>query len=191
MGHTAQPTPQLALVMVFDDLPSAEQAAQQLQQSGFSRERLELVASSVGGEPAGIDTPDVRETTASVVASGAVDGAKLGLGMGAGFGIAASILTASPGVLLAALAFGGLTGGLLGGIGGVDRADADDAVNLPTREEYQGLLAAGKVLLIVAGEHRELQRAHQLLGHDPDSVAHLHPLHGHTFHEHPRQPQAE
>ncbi len=187
MNTQAQHPQWHALVSVYDDLEMAKKVVEQLLAAGFPAERMELVTSSLQRECPEVETPNVRATTGSSMASGVVQGAKLGLGLGAGFGIVASVLTASPGLLLGALIYGGMTGGFMGGIAGVENAVDSDEVNLPTREEYQEMLEAGDCLVVVCGTHDELQRAHAIVEHNPDALTQLHPMHGHLFHEHPRQ----
>jgi hypothetical protein len=177
-----------ALVAVFNDLETAKSVVEQLHASGFDLGRIQLVTGNGTGEFPELETPPGGPTTTSSIASGAMRGAKMGLAAGSGFGIVASVLTASPALLFGALIYGGVTGALVGGIGGADDADIDDSVNLPTREEYQEMLDGGDNLVVVYGTHAELQRAHGLMEHDPDAVTHVHRVHGHLFHEHPRHP---
>lgn len=174
-----------ALVSVFDDLGTAKSVVDKLHREGFPIDKIGLITDSMKNECPEIETPEVTETTASTAGSGAMQGAGIGLGVAAGFGAAALALTASPALAVGALIYAGLTGALIGGMGGVDKADLDDTVNLPTPDEYQRLLNEGNSLVVVGGTHEELVRAEEIVKSMPHAGSHIHRLHGHLFHEHP------
>lgn len=177
------------LVSVFDDFETAKRVFENLRSQGFTGDKIELVTHSLRAECPEVETPKVHETTSSVLEKGAVQGAGIGLGLGAGFGVAAAALTASPGMAVGAMIYAGLAGALVGGIGGADKADLDDTVNLPTIDEYQRLLDEGHSLVVLYGSHEELQRAENFVKSIPDAESHLRRLNGHLFHEHPSCPQ--
>ena len=83
------------------------------------------------------------------------------------------------------IVIGGGIGGLVGGMAGVEHAIEDDAVNLPTIEEYDERLHSGHHLVVVHGTHDEVMSAKDVISHLPFIHDHLHPIHGHQFHEHP------
>lgn len=174
-----------ALVAVFDNLEAAKTVVDRLHSEGFPFDKIGLITSSMKDECPEIETPKVHETTASSASSGAMKGAGIGLGVAAGFGAAAVALTASPALAVGAMIYAGLTGALIGGMGGIDQADLDDSVNLPTPEEYQRLLNEGNNLVVVGGTHEELARAEAIVKNMPHADSHIHRLHGHLFHEHP------
>ena len=191
MKSTHPDTTQKALVTVFDNLETAKIVIDDLHREGFPLGKLELVTNNVKLESPEIGMPELHQTTASSAAAGAVKGAGIGLGIAAGFGVAATVLTASPGLAIGAMIYAGLTGALFGGVGGVDKADLDDSVNLPTPDEYQRLVDEGNNLVVVCGTHQELARAEVVLKNMPHAGSHMHRLHGHLFHEHPSHLPAE
>ncbi len=171
------------LVSVFDDLETAKSVIENLNRQGFSPQKVELVTRVVRNDFP--ETEPAQETTSSVLATGAVKGAGIGLGIGAGFGVAAAALTASPALAVGAMLYAGFAGGLIGGMGGADKADLDDSINLPTHDEYQRMLDEGNSLVVVCGTHEEVQRAETIVKDMPNAAGHQHRLHGHLFHEHP------
>jgi len=86
---------------------------------------------------------------------------------------------------------GGVTGAILGGLAGVQHSIDDDAVDLPTPDEYEQLLTLGYKLVVVHGSHEEMVRAKDAICNLPYIHNHLHPIHGHEFHEHPSRESAE
>ena len=100
-------------------------------------------------------------------------------------GVTAAALTASPAMAIGAMIYAGMAGFIYGGVGGIDKADLDDSVNLPTPAEYQQLVNDGNSLVVVCGTHDELMRAESLMKDMPSEGSHLHRVHGHLFHEHP------
>ncbi len=173
-----------ALVSVFDDLETAKSVIETLVRQGFPHQKVELVTRHVKNDFPENESPKNHETTSSVLANGAVKGAGIGLGIGAGFGVAAAALTASPALAVGAMLYAGFAGGLIGGMGGADKADLDDSINLPTHDEYQRLLDEGNSLVVVCGTHEEVQRAESIVKDMPNAGSHQHRLHGHLFHEH-------
>jgi hypothetical protein len=106
----------------------------------------------------------------------------------AGLGIAAAGLTTSPAVAIGAMIYAGLAGFFYGAVGGIDRADLDDSVDLPAPEEYQRLINDGKSLVLVCGSHDEVMRAETLVKDMPQASSHVHRFHGYLFHEHSARP---
>jgi hypothetical protein len=96
-----------------------------------------------------------------------------------------AVVTAFPGVALGMIIIGGATGAFVGGMAGIDHAEEDDAVNLPTPDEYEEFLHHGKHLVVVHGTHEETLRAKDVISHIPFVHNHIHPIYGHEFHEHP------
>lgn len=178
-----------ALVTVFDSVEAAQAAAESLRGNGFAFHQVELVNKDIRRASTEIGMPKIHQTTESVAEAGALKGAGIGVGVATGFGAAAVALTASPAIAIGAMIYAGFAGGLIGGIGGVDKADLDDTVNLPTLDEYQDLVERGNSLVIVCGVHDELVKAERVLKNSPHTGSHMHRLHGHLFHEHPSQPE--
>lgn len=173
-----------ALVSVFDDVEHARVAVEHLHLAGFPLDRIEVVTANVANECPEVKTPKDHATTSSALTSGAVRGLGIGMGAGAGFGVLATVLTAWPGAAIGAMIYAGLAGALVGGIGGVDKADLDDSVNLPTPAEYQALINAGHTLVVLNGSHDDAMQAEAIVKKLPLVASHLHRLHGHIFHEH-------
>jgi hypothetical protein len=109
----------------------------------------------------------------------------LGAATGVATGLLAAVVTPIPGVILAMIFMGGLTGAVVGGIAGLQHAVEDDSVNLPTLQEYEQLVKHGDNLVVVLGSHDEVMRAESIVKNSYDLVSHVHKLHGHEFHEHP------
>jgi hypothetical protein len=174
-----------ALVAVFENQKMAAAVVDHLNQAGFDQNKIGLITHDVKAEYPNLETPKVHETTNSKLESGALKGAGIGVGVAAGFGAAVGVLAASPAIAIGAMIYAGFAGALIGGMGGVDNADLDDSVNLPTPEEYQSLLDEGKSLLVIGGTHDELMKAETIVKNLPHASANLHRLHGHLFHEHP------
>jgi hypothetical protein len=190
MKHFKSTSEPRALVTVFDELESAQRVLDRLQQDGFAKHRVHLVHRDIRRESPEVETPKVHETTSSAMTEGVMKGAGIGLGFGAGFGVAATVLTASPGLALGAMIYAGFAGGLIGGMGGIDRADIDDTVNLPSLDEYQQLVDQGHYLVVVQGDHDEVMRAESIMKQMTHLGSHVHRLHGHLFHEHPSHPES-
>lgn len=170
-----------ALVTVFEDLETALNVIKKLDGSGFPREKIELVSKHIANEAPEVETPKVHETTASSLVESAV---RWG-GVGTGTGLVAGFLTPFPGLALGMAIMGGVTGAIVGGIAGVEHAVEDDSVNLPTLEEYEHLVENGDRLVVVLGEHEEVMRAEKIIKEMCDVRRHIHPVHGHEYHEHP------
>ena len=84
-----------------------------------------------------------------------------------------------------------VTGAIVGGMAGVEHAVEDDSVNLPTIDEYEQLLHDGHQLVVVHGTREEMLRAKDVIAHISYIHNHLHPIHGHEFHEHPSHESKE
>jgi hypothetical protein len=176
-----------ALVTVFEDLKTATDVANVLHEQGFPLDKTELVTHNVHEEAPEVETPYSRETTATSLVEGA---AKWG-SIGAGLGLVGAILTPFPGVGLAMIIMGGLTGGIVGGMAGVEHAVDDDSINLPTLEEYEEIVKRGENLLVVLGTHEEVMRAEDVIKNLPHTRTHIHSVHGHLYHEHPAHQSKE
>lgn len=97
------------VVGVFDHLPQAEQAIQDLWQAGFAHDRIDMVTRSQGvthGTP--------RFERDKEAAEGAMTGAMAGAATGIVAGALAAVLVPGIGTILG----GGLLAGVIGGIGG-------------------------------------------------------------------------
>lgn len=79
---------------------------------------------------------------------------------------------------------GGLTGTTMGGMAGVDHAVEDDTVDLSTLKEYEQLVENGDKLVVVLGEHEAVIRVEELVKDMLHVRRHIHPVHGHEYHEH-------
>ena len=130
MNDTARTTPIREAVGVFDDADTMEGAIEELEESGFDRAEISLLASddavrkklghrfydakSLQDDPA---VP--RKAFVSTAAVGDAEGALIGGLAYAGALVAAGVTVASGGAfgaLLAAAAAGGASGGLVGGV---------------------------------------------------------------------------
>ncbi|MEZ6097022.1 MAG: hypothetical protein R3C03_22840 [Pirellulaceae bacterium] len=169
-----------ALVTVVEDAETARKVIEKLVASGVSRERIELVTRDVHRQASEVETPKVGETAASTI----VKNASKWVGVGLGTGAIAGLLTPFPGLALGMIAMGGLTGAIVGGMAGIDEAVEDESVDLPTVDEYQELVSSGNLLIVLRGDHDEVMEAEAIVKHVADIRSHLHPLHGHDFHEH-------
>jgi hypothetical protein len=170
-----------ALVIVFEDLPTATSIVDKLALAGLPLGQVELVTRHVVEDVPEIESPAVHDTTGSTMVENSF---KWG-GVGVGTGIVAGLLTPFPGLVLGMAIMGGVTGAIMGGMAGVDEAIADDSVNLPTLEEYEQLVQNGHCLVVVRGSQEDIARAEVIVREYPDIHSHLHALHGHEFHEHP------
>jgi hypothetical protein len=178
-------TDQRALVTVFDDLESAKTVVASLHRAGFAKESIELVIREVRDEAPEVDTPRVHETTGSSLIDGAKKWGAVGLGAGAAAGLIASVFTPFPGLIIGEMIFAGITGAILGGMAGVDRAVHVDSVNLPTLEEYEQLVKNGNSLVVVLGNHDEVLKAENAIKQMYSVRSHIHSVQGHEYHEHP------
>lgn len=170
-----------ALVTVFDDLETATNVIEQLVESGFAKEKIELVAHHIADDAPEVETPKVHETTASDLLGGATKWGSIG----AGTGLVAGLLTTFPGLALGMAIMGGVTGAIMGGMAGVDHAVNVDSVDLPTLDEYEQLVKNGDKLVVVLGDHDEVMRAETIVKEMLHVRSHIHPVHGHQYHEHP------
>jgi hypothetical protein len=178
------PTNQLALVTAFEDLPAAGHAVAALQAAGFPSSQIELVTYGVAEQSPELDMPLHSTSSETSLISEAEKGGLLGLEVAAAAGVLATMVT-FPGVAIGMLIAGGLTGAIMGGIGGLETASLDDSVDLPTPADYEQLLADGKKLVVVLGSHNETSAAKEILNRLPSIQGHLHPISEHRFHEHP------
>lgn len=170
-----------ALVTVFDDFDTAKNVIEKLVESGFAREKIELVAQHIAHQAPEVETPQILETTESDLLDGA---AKWG-SLGAGTGLIAGLLTTFPGLALGMTIMGGVTGAIMGGMAGVDHAVNVDAVDLPSLDEYEQLIKNGDRLVVVLGDHAEVMQAEEIVKGMLHVRSHIHPVHGHDYHEHP------
>ena len=173
-----------ALVTVFEDIETAQRAAQDLLESGFKNEQLELVTESVAEEAPQVLTPKVRQTTMSEL----VDGAEHWGAIGAGIGAIAGLIVPFPGSVLGMAAMGGVTGAIVGGMAGIEHAVDDDSVNLPSIKDYERLVEQGHKLLVVLGDHEQALKAERVIEKIPFLHHNTHVVEGHEFHEHPAKP---
>jgi len=175
-----------ALVTVYEDLPSAVEVIKALRQAGIPTDAIELVTNDIHAESPEVQTPPDRETTTDLVMASAEKWGAAGMGAGAVVGLLASVLTPFPGMAIGAMIVAaGATSAVVGGIGGMGKAVRDDTVNLPTPDEYEELLKSGFRLVVVRGTHEQIMRARDVILKIVPVRSHLHPLHGHEFHEHP------
>jgi hypothetical protein len=172
------------LVAVFEDLESAANAVSALKEAGIPEDRMELVVRDVREELPELHVDTNRETAESSLIEDAEKWGSLYMGAGAAVGLIYSLLAPFPGVVLGMMYLGGVSGAIMGGMAGLDRAAADDSINLPGLEEYQQLLANGHKLLVVHGTHEEVHGAKELILQRPHVASHLYVVRGHRFHEH-------
>lgn len=173
-----------ALVSVFDNFESAGKAVLALREAGYAEDRVELVTYDIHDESPQVRTPNVQASTASSMMESAGTWGGVGLGTGATAGVVAAAITGFPGLALGMLVVGGLTGAIMGGMAGVDRAVSDDSIDLPPISEYEQLLKAGNRLVVVHGTHEEVMAARDVIDNMFGVRSHLHTLHGHDHHEH-------
>ncbi len=185
MNSPNQNTNHRALVTVFEDKPTAVAAVQALHEAGFSTAQMELVTHDFHIESPDVDTPKVHETTTTSLIDAAERWGGVGLASGAAAGLITAVLTPFPGAAIGMLVIGGVTGAILGGMAGVEHAVDDDSVDLPTIKEYDQLLRDGHQILVVHGTHEDALRAKGVIAHLKRVHEHVHPIHGHEFHEHP------
>ena len=174
-----------AHVTVFDDLNTAKQAVEKLHAAGFSLDKIELITRNVHGQAPDIETPRVHETTGTSVAENA---AKWG-GMGAAAG---ALLNRLRTVSRVGVGHDGRWWhhGRSHGCGrGVEHAVDDDAVDLPSLEEYEELVEQGKCLVVFRGTHKEVLDAKSIINETYGLRSHILSLHGHEFHEHAKPAQ--
>lgn len=174
----------VALVTVFKDLASAGKAVFALQQAGFSHSHVELVTYGLDEQSHEVGMPVVPRTTVDSLVHDAGKWGALGLSAGAAAGVVAAIST-FPGFAIGMIVFGGLTGALVGGMAGIDKAVHDDTVNLPSLDAYEKLLKEGHKLVVLMGTHEDAARAKQVLAQAEGVYSHIHPVGEHRFHEHP------
>jgi len=170
-----------ALVTVFDDLETAKKVIEELHTAGFPVDKIELVTHSVEKEAPEVNTPKVHETTATSM----VESAAKWSGLGAASGLLAAVFAPFPGLGLAMIFMGGLTGAVVGGIAGLQHAIEDDSIDLPTLKEYEELVKTGDSLVVVLGSHDEVMHAESIVQNMIHVRSHIHNVHGHQFHEHP------
>jgi len=170
-----------ALVIVFEDLETAKNVVEKLHESGVSLDKIELVTHDLQDEAPEVKTPNDHETTQSAMLGSAT---KWG-GVGAGYGLLAGLLTGFPGLALGMMIAAGATGAIMGGMAGVDHAVEDDSVDLPTLDEYEQLVKNGDKLVVVLGNHEEVMRVEDVVKDMLHIRRHIHPVHGHEYHEHP------
>ncbi len=169
------------MVTVFDDLETATDVIEKLVESGFAKEKIELVAHHIADEAPEVETPKNHPTTGSDMLGGVT---KWG-SVGAGTGLAAGLLTTFPGLALGMAIMGGMTGAIMGGIAGIDHAANVDSVDLPTLAEYEQLVKNGDKLVVVLGDQEEIMRAEGIVKDILHVRRHIHLVHGHEYHEHP------
>ncbi|MFN9750548.1 MAG: hypothetical protein ACK54I_02725 [Planctomycetota bacterium] len=177
-------TNRVALLTVFEDLPAAGHAVAALQAAGYPSRQIELVTYGVAEQSPELDMPLHSDSSVTSLVSEAEKGGLLGLEIAAVAGVMATMVT-FPGVAIAMLIAGGLTGAIMGGIGGLETASLDDSVDLPTPADYEQLLLEGKKLVVVLGSHEEVSAAKGILSRLPSIQGHFHPISEHQFHEHP------
>lgn len=114
-----------------------------------------------------------------------VDSAAKWSGLGAATGIVAAVFAPFPGLGLAMIFRGGVTGAVIGGIAGLQHAIDDDSVDLPSLDEYERAVQNGDTLVVVLGNHDEVMHAETSVQNMYHVRSHIHTLHGHEFHEHP------
>ncbi len=170
-----------ALVTVFEDLETAKLAVENLHGAGFSLKQIELVTQDFQREAPEVCTPKTHETTASSLLEGSIEWGTVGAGIGA----VAALIVPFPGVALGMIVMGGVTGAFVGGLAGIEHANDDDTVNLPTEEEYERFVSEGYSLVVVLGTHDDAVNAKNIISEIPAIHSHTHPVHGHEFHEHP------
>jgi hypothetical protein len=155
------------VVAVYDSLSAAEGALMVLKHSGVPSEQVSLMAKQVKGS--------VPEEQALEMGDRAEKDATTGAGVGALVGLLAGApLLAIPGVgpiLAAGPIATALTGGIVGGFLGSMQGWG---VQSDRAESYEDKVRAGKVLVIVHGEPRDVAQAVRLLQTTPATSVEMH-----------------
>ena len=178
--NSAQQTGFKSLVLVIEDLATAKSIFQKLIDEGFSSSKLKIVTHSVRQEAPQVQSTYNGDTMAFDMIRSSVKWSAIGAAIGLTGAIFVPIF-----VGLGMVAIGGLAGGAIGGIAGADDGRDDDAVDLPSVEDYEQLIGWGNCLLVVSGTHDCVHRAAELIERMPYAMRHISKLHGHEFHEHP------
>ena len=173
------------LVTVFEDMETAVKAVDALNKAGVPTNKIELVTHDLQEESPDVETPKVHETTTTSLIDSAEKWGAVGAGSGVAMGLLTAVLTPFPGAFIGMIIMGGMTGAIMGGMAGVEHAEEDDSVDLPTADEYEQLLQSGHKLVVVHGTHEKMLQAKDAILHLPFIHHHMHPIHGHEFHEHP------
>ena len=179
-----------ALITVFEDKLTAMQAVKTLHEAGFSTDEMELVTHDFKDEAPDVETPKVHETTSECLIEAAEKWGAIGAGTGIASGLIAAVLTGFPGIAIASLLMGGVTGAMMGGMAGLEDAADDDSVDLPNQEDYEKLLHSGHQIVVVHGTHDDVMRAKAVISELPQIHQHLHAISGREFHEHDSRPKS-
>ena len=183
MNLLNQETCDKALVAVFEDKKTSVAVVIALRKAGFSPDRIQLVTHHLPNRSPEIESPNVQETTDSSIIAFAEKWGLVGLEVGAAVGIVAAAITTFPVLAFGMIVVGGLTGAVMGGVAGVDNSIRNNAVDLPTLDEYERLLQSGSNLVVLLGSHDDTIRACEIISKLPN--ARTQSLHGHEYHEHP------
>lgn len=154
-----------ALYSTYDE---AKRVMDELNNAGFSREDVSIIANDVSGKYSG--TVEVRKEEAVTGGEGAGFGATIGSIVGVGFGLGAlaipgigAVIAAGP--LLAALGVvggiaGGATGGLVGALVKTNKITEEDAAI------FAEGVRRGNALVIVSSRDEDVVKAQDIMGRE-------------------------
>jgi hypothetical protein len=154
------------VVGVFDSIEKAEAAVRALLRAGFTPEHVSLVKRHL--DPAG-ETAARLSVGDDSVRDAAIGGA---LGSLAGIAGAATLISVTGiGLILLTGPLVTLTGAIVGAFLGAMRGWGVHETNI---RHYEGLVESGHVLVVVAGEPTEVEKAEKMLRDSRADHVHLH-----------------
>lgn len=176
--NTATATKNSALLAVYSDHASAENAVKLLRKNGMTMDQLSIV----GQDFKTIEQPIGFLTTGSV----ACDGARVGAWTGGFFGIlagAAFLIVPGIGPLiiagpLAATLLGGIEGAIAGSaVGALTGALVSLGFSKNEAIRYESQIKAGKFLVTLKGDSEQIEKARKLVATDnAESVEVVEPI---------------
>ncbi len=166
MTHAKPNAPDTCVVGVFNAMPAAEKAVRSLHAADFTSDHISLVARHIN--------PNAKEAAELEMGDDSARDAAIGGALGGLAGVAgAATLLSITGIGLIVLTgpivalTGVVVGALLGAMRGWGVHDAKI-------KEYEKLVEEGNVLVIVAGEPLEVEKAERLLKGTDARHVHLH-----------------
>lgn len=144
------------VVGVFNDFSAARDAVLALNQAGFAKERISLIAAGVDERPEVQEVLQYGDNTTKDAATGAGIGGLLGLVIG---GTALTVSGLGP-IFAAGYIASTLTGAIAGALLG---AMAGWGVHEDHIAQYEDLIREGKTLVLYHGDPRETAGAERLL----------------------------
>jgi hypothetical protein len=166
MNSDQRSTPSQCAVGVYESIEKAESAARALHRAGFTAGQVSLVKRHL--DPAG-ETAARLSLGDDSVRDAAIGGA---LGSLAGLAGAATLISVTGvGLILLTGPLVTLTGAIVGAFLGALSGWGVHETNI---RRYESLVEAGKVLVVVAGQPTEVEKAEALLRDSQASHVHLH-----------------